>query len=82
MFTIARSAYLILIKFPRQSVLRFPRVLGTSCALPTVVRGDEARRIAANIAKLPELHAKLDAEVALCSNGQWSRCGAKVTQPR
>jgi hypothetical protein len=55
MFTIARSAYLILIKFPRQSVPRFPRVLGTSCALPTVVRGDEARRIAANIAKLLEL---------------------------
>jgi hypothetical protein len=41
-----------------------------------------ARRIAVNIAKLSELHAKLDAEVALCSNGQWSRCGAKVTQPR
>jgi hypothetical protein len=49
MFTIARSAYLILIKFPRQSVPRFPRVLGTSCALPTVVRGNEARRIAANV---------------------------------
>jgi hypothetical protein len=31
------------------------RVLGTSCALRTVVRGDEARRIAANIAKLSEL---------------------------
>jgi hypothetical protein len=27
-------------------------------------------------------YAKLDAEVALCSNGAWSRCGAKVTRPR
>ena len=60
MFTIARSAYLILIKFPRQSVPRFPPVLGTIYALRNVVRGDEARRIEANIAKLPDLYAQVN----------------------